>query len=269
MKFTLTKATRLLLLVGAGAGIAGVASKAPRTAAGPGLTTQQDLQGLYGETFNHRRTHNGKIAKLDLDGDFNYDGVISNDDPADNGLIQTTPPGLVLGQGEATRLLVRLSPYQLDVRAQVRFELTVRGINRAVKSGEFSSIDEELSSVGHVRVYADAEKKRLLLDSSKADSRSWSVVMQDLTPDSILNSVPRALFVEGVTPSMNYDGDVRIMARIVDTRADDAETQKGIKAAIAGLGFRPSFDHILLTVSDGPHRKAYVNGNVEKIWSNN
>jgi hypothetical protein len=241
--------------------------KAPVAGGAAGMRTSKDLLGAYGETFNHRRAHSGKIAKLDVDGDFNYDGVIDNNDPADNGLVQSEGAGLVLGVGELSRLAIRLSPYQQDVTTRVRFELEVTGINRAIKTGAFNSLEEENASVGRIRVWADAGRKQLLLDSAHGDRRVWSVEMDNLLPDTILNSVPRAVYVEGISPSGQYLGDLRLLARIIDVRADSAAQKRGLFSKLAGVGFRPSFDHILLTVQSYPHKKAYVNNNAEGIWS--
>jgi len=57
-----------------------------------------------------RRGHEGRLSefvKLDIDSDMNYDGTIDNYDPADQGLYETTPPGLILGKGEMAKLIIR------------------------------------------------------------------------------------------------------------------------------------------------------------------
>ena len=43
---------------------------------------------------------------------------IDNDDPADNGAFQQTPPGLVVGVGEMSKLILRLRPYRLDFKGR-------------------------------------------------------------------------------------------------------------------------------------------------------
>ncbi len=261
--------TYLLAACAAAVGVSLAGDKEPTAIPSSGKEfekTKRDLPGAYGETYTHRRAHNGKIAKLDLDGDFNYDGTISNDDPSDNGEVQQTAPGLYLGTGELTRMVIRLSPYQIDIQAKVRLELEVVGINRGDRSGEFRSLDEELSSMGHIRVWADAKRSQLLLDSQKSDSRVWSIVLPDLHPETVVQNAPRAIWVEGVKPSGSYAGDIRLMVRIMDVRGDKAE-KGGLTGAIAGMGFRPSFDHVLLTVGTSPHKKAFVNNNAEGVWS--
>lgn len=209
------------------------------------------------DIYSQRRAHSGKIAKLDLDGDFNYDGIVDNDDPSDNGLVQQTPPGMVLGTGEMTRMVIRFSPYQINIDTKVRFELSVAGINRGDKTGRYESLEQELASVGHIRVWADPDKKKLLLDSSKPDRRVWTMDLDNVNPESVIQ-VPHFVFVEGYKPSGKYAGDIRLLVRVVDVRAAEAEQKQGIAKALAGVGFRPSYDHVLLTVQSAPHAKSLV-----------
>lgn len=209
------------------------------------------------DIYSQRRAHSGRIAKLDLDGDFNYDGIVDNDDPSENGLVQQTPPGLVLGTGEMTRMVIRFSPYQINIDTKVRFELSVAGINRGDKTGRYDSLEQELASVGHIRVWADPEKKKLLLDSSKADHRVFTLDLEDVNPESVIR-VPHFIFVEGYKPSGKFAGDIRLLARVIDVRAAESEQKQGIAKALAGVGFRPSYDHVLITVQSAPHAKSLV-----------
>ena len=209
------------------------------------------------DIYSQRRAHSGRIAKLDVDGDFNYDGIVDNDDPSDNGLVQQTPPGMVLGTGEMTRLVIRFSPYQINIDTKVRFELSVAGINRGDKTGRYESLEQELASAGHIRVWADPDKKKLLLDSSKADRRVWTMDLDNVNPESVIR-VPHFVFVEGYKPSTRYAGDIRLLARVIDVRASEAEQKQGFAKALAGVGFRPSYDHVLFTVQSAPHAKSLV-----------
>jgi hypothetical protein len=228
------------------------------------VRTERDILGGYGTDIPYRRNATGKIAKLDLDGDFNYDGVIDNYDPGDNGLAQVTSPGMVLGKGEMTRMVIRLSPYQLDIDTRVRFEFSACGVNRGDKTGRFESLEQELSAVGHVRIWADAGKTKLLIDSSKADQRVFNLILPNLNPENTM-AVPRAVYVEGIKPSGTFSGDIRLLVRIVDVRADEAGQKRGLAKLIAGVGFRPSYDHVILTVADRPHAKSLVSAG--DIWS--
>ena len=118
--------------------------------------TKRDLPGDFHKYYGQRsalyRDKERRLAKLDIDGDMNYDGKIDNWDPADNGAFQQTPPGLVVGAGEMSKLILRLTPYRVDFRGEAVVTLEVAGINRAEKSGEFNSLDEELSATGKVKI---------------------------------------------------------------------------------------------------------------------
>ena len=176
-----------------------------------------------------------KLAKIDLDADFNYDGTIDNYDPTDNGSIQVTPPGLIVGVGELAKMIVRIRPYKEDRTGEAVFILDVSGINRTVESGEFESLDDEIASMGQVRVWSDAYKTELLVDSADPNLRRRIWTAEDGQP-------PTFFYVEGVRPSTT-EGDVRVLVSL-ESRRKVAET------------FDPSFDHNLVTVSVTPHPKA-------------
>ncbi len=229
--------------------------------------TEKDLAGdvsrYFGQRANLYRDNNRKLAKVDLDGDFNYDGTVNNDDPADNGAFQQTPPGLVVGVGEMSKLVLRITPYKIDYDGRAKVRIQVDGINRAVKTGEFAPGAEQ-AGMGHVIVWRDATRKEKILDSRDPNMRSHEWTIENRTPANIM-SIPRTLYVEGVTPSPAYSGDVRIILSVFDdnpalANAADADPRKWIKS------FRPSFDHILLTVRAQPQPKDFVNGNAEGVW---
>ena len=225
---------------------------------------QKTKRDLPNESHSH--PNHGKLAKLDLDGDFNYDGVVSNSDRNDNGEVQEIPPGLVVGVGELTQMVIRLTPHKVALNARTRIELEVIGINRSVASGDFGSLREEIASMGHIRVWADSKRSKLLLDSQKTGSRIWTMPLEDLRPDGIM-AAPRVIWVEGVRASGAHTGDIRLDVRLVDERRESDIQKGGVAAAVAKMGFRPAFDHVLLTVARAPHKKAFVNGNLERVWS--
>lgn len=260
-----------------------------------GTPTDRDLPGdatkYYGQRPNQYRDIGRRLAKLDLDGDFNYDGVIDNDDPADNGAFQQTPPGLVLGTGELSKLVLRLRPYHLDFKGRAVVSIQVDGINRADKSGRFASMDEEMASVGHIRVWKDASRNQLILDSQDPNRRLFEWAIDDSKyPANVPGIVPRTLYVEGVSESGEYSGDIRLLVK-VQHRAEGATTTQfdsekgglGAKDAKGGLGKEPieepersktvklkrfatGYDHILLTVQRLPHPKEFVDSNNDGVW---
>lgn len=231
--------------------------------------TDMDLAGdvsrYFGQRANLYRDNNRKLAKIDLDADFNYDGTVNNDDPADNGAFQQTPPGLVLGKGELSKLVIRLTPYKIDYQGRAKVKLQVDGINRDDKSGKFAE-GSEASGMGHIRVWRDASKKEKILDSSDPNLRSFEWTLDSRTPAN-LQIIPRTLYVEGVSPSPRHAGDIRLLITVFDDNPNYAMNPKNkIDPRHWIKTFRPSYDHILLTVRPGAHEKNYINENSEGVW---
>lgn len=269
INFTLSRSKMAALLV---AGLCApflAEAQVPIERSAVGTPTDKDLAGdvsrYFGQKADLDRDRNRKLAKLDLDGDFNYDGTINNDDPADNGAFQQTPPGLVLGTGEMSKLIVRLTPYKIDYQGRAKVKLEVSGINRDVKTGEFGSVDEEIANMGHVVVWADAAKKEKLIDSRDPNMRSYEWTLDDRTFPANLQVVPRILYVEGVKPSPRHLGDIRLLIKIYDDNPNyDSNPKYDPRRWVKT--FRPAFDHILLTVEPTPMEKHYINNNVEGVW---
>ncbi len=237
--------------------------------------TMRDLPGdyhkYYGQRRNQFRDVERRIAKIDLDADLNYDGVVSNEDPADGGAFEQTPPGLVIGEGEISQLIVRIRPYRVDYEGSAVVTLEVTGINRADRSGAFASFDQEAASTSHVRVWADRSRQRLLLDSADPTRRfyEWSVE-DELFPANIPNIVPRAVYVEGVSANGSYTGDMRILLTVSHRSKDEPsrlEAEEAPRKTKIFKRFRTAFDHILVTVSEQPQHKEFVRNNSDGVWS--
>lgn len=238
-----------------------------------------DFHKYFGQRVNSWRDRERQIAKLDLDADLNQDGMIQNNDPADGGAFEATPPGLILGEGELTRMIIRLLPYRVDFDGEVVVTLEVEGINRSVKSGEFSTLDEELSAMGHIRVWRNKDKKELLLDSKDPSKRVVEFTTQYKTyPYNLPIEVPRFVFIEGVKSSPQYTGDIRLLCtvshRSLGGAAEPVAVTEGKNAApvvpqqgnVNIKSFRTSFDHILFTVQKAPAPKEFINNNNEGAW---
>jgi hypothetical protein len=178
------------------------------------------------------------LAKVDIDGDFNYDGQIDNADPGDNGPVQTTPPGLIVHTGKLTKVVLRVSPKGLAFDGEAVVTLDVRGINRGDASGEFGSPDEAAAMTGRIRVYADAGKSQLLLDSVTKPSHSWSFT-QEVFNANQPNMLPRSLYIEGLKNSGQFAGDIALTATV----SYAGETKKKSP-------FKPAQDYFLLTVGE-------------------
>jgi hypothetical protein len=238
-----------------------------------------DFHKYFGQRVNSWRDRERQIAKLDLDADLNQDGMIQNNDPADGGAFEATPPGLILGEGEMTRMIIRLLPYRVDFDGEVVVTLEIEGINRSIKSGEFSTLDEELSAMGHIRVWRNKDKKELLLDSKDPSKRVVEFTTQYKTyPYNLPIAVPRFVFVEGLKSSPQYTGDIRLLCtvshRSLNGAAEPVAVTEGKNAApvvpqqgnVNIKSFRTSFDHILFTVQKTPAPKEFINNNNEGAW---
>jgi hypothetical protein len=245
---------------------------APPSAAKRVVETNRDLPGdfhkYYGQRSTLYRDKERKLAKLDIDGDMNYDGKIDNHDPADNGAFQQTPPGLVVGKGEMSKLIIRLTPYRVDFQGEAVVTLEVAGINRSNKSGEFKDLDDELASTGTVKIWRDLSKKELLIDSTNPDKRFCEWTVDDTKyPANLPGIVPRTVYVEGITPSPRFIGDIRILVT-VSHRAQGSSRERFSESRKKLLKrFRTSFDHLLVTVNPKPHQKEFINANAEKVWA--
>ena len=226
-----------------------------------------DFHHYYGQQVNQYKDIERKIAKLDLDMDLNYDGYIDNLDPADQGAFESTPPGAMIAAGEMTKALIRLTPYRVDYDGEVVVTFEIAGINRAVSSGEFQSFQEEQASVGHVRVWRDPQRRQLLLDSADPNKRYVEFLPDFHTyPYNLPTVVPRCIYVEGVSVSPRFLGDLRLL--VTCTHRAPGSNREGFSESRKRLfrAFRTSFDHILLTIVKEPVRKEFINNNAEGVW---
>ncbi|RBP48104.1 hypothetical protein DES53_101904 [Roseimicrobium gellanilyticum] len=239
-----------------------------------GNETLQDLPSdfhpYYGQKLNRYRDLNRRIAKLDLDADLNMDGVIRQGDPRDSGAFESTPPGLILGVGELTKVVVNLIPYRIDFAGDVVIGFEVGGINRNSPEGVFSSFEEEQRAVGRIRVWRDSTKKELLLDSADPARRIYEFSVDAMRyPANLPDAIPRTIFVEGVKTSGAYLGDMRLLATVSHREKGQgpSTTPTADKAQNPPFKrFRTAFDHILITVEPQPAKKEYVNNNAEGVW---
>lgn len=238
-----------------------------------GTETEMDLPSSYHKFFGQNVTYfkdeERKVARIDVDADLNYDGSISNEDPADNGAFEATPPGLVVGVGELSKVILRLRPYRIDFLGDVVVGIEVAGVNRASKSGRFESFEEEKATVGRIRVWKDQAKTELLLDSGDSNKLSYEFVMDASNyPANLPDAVPRALYVEGVSVSGEHAGDLRLLTTVsYRDKETEAQVPAGERKNLPQT-FRTAFDHMLFTVKSQPLKKSYINNNAEGVWIN-
>lgn len=222
----------------------------------------------YGQQVNKWKDSDRKVAKVDLDADLNLDGVISNSDPADGGAFEATPPGLQVGVGELTKVIVRVSPYRIEYDGEVVIGLELSGINRGARSGEFSSFEEEKANTGRVRVWKDADRVQLLLDSADPNKQyiEWATQFTQY-PYNLPNNLPRVVYVEGVDASKRYAGDLRLLLTCAHRKVGSTPQQFAESRKSLFKSYRTTYDHVLLTVLPRPIPKDFVNNNVEGVWS--
>jgi hypothetical protein len=235
------------------------------------LETQMDaptsFHKYFGQRINNWRDSERMIAKVDLDSDLNYDGVTNNNDPQDGGAFEATPPGLQIGVGEMSRMILRVIPYRVDFDGEVVVSLEVSGINRADASGEFASFEDEINATGRVRVWKDSARKVLLLDSADPNKRyvEFSTQYREY-PYNLPNVLPRSVFVEGVKPSAQFTGDLRVLATVSHRTPGTSPESFATSRRKLLKSFRTTFDHILVTVRPEPIPKEFINNNAEGNW---
>ncbi|MEQ1748890.1 MAG: hypothetical protein ABL974_05680, partial [Prosthecobacter sp.] len=165
-----------------------------------GIETNNDLPGdfhpYYGQKLNRYRDLDRRIAKLDMDADINMDGVIRQNDPRDQGAFEQTPPGLIIGKQEMSKVFIDIMPYRVDFQGFAVVSLEVAGLNRATQSGNFGSFEEEQAAVGRIKVWRDIDRKQLLLDSGDPSRRSVEFVVPAMRyPANLPTVIPRTVYI--------------------------------------------------------------------------
>lgn len=246
---------------GASAAVAASAQKGGAGQAFPGKTLLDDpaandprvLPGIAPKGKHKERVT--RLSKIDLDGDLNYDGTINNEDPSNQGQLEYVPPGLEIGVGELTRLVIRHTVYDLEFAGQLAVTIEVAGINRESASGSFPAGGD--GEVGRIKVWRDETRAELLLDSGDPQklSKTWIYEKGKLS-----GGIPRTVCVEGVKTSGKFEGDLRLMAL-------SAQSPDGAATGSSSALSQTAFDHMLVTVRKTPVAKEFVNNNAEGVWS--
>lgn len=120
-------------------------------------------------TVANRKARGTSIGRVDIDSDMDYNGVISNDG-SESGDQESTPPGLVIGHKQMAKIVFRVTPYGSTGLAETDASklvcsLEVRALNQSRSNGQFSSEEAAGKASGHLRIWADDKRSRLLLDS--------------------------------------------------------------------------------------------------------
>jgi hypothetical protein len=200
------------------------------------------------------------LSKIDLDGDLDYDGTLDNTAEVGQGAREYVPPGLQIGVGEMTKLVVRYKTYENDFPGELYVTLEVAGINRFAATGAYAKDAEELESTGRIRVWKSPKKEVLFLDSGDLAKRvfEWKVDKK-LLKTGLPGTLPRVLYVEGVKESKTFEGDLRLLI------SSSHSLSEGENRSPSGI-YRTAYDHILFTVLEEPVEKAFINNNAEGVW---
>lgn len=139
------------------------------------------------------------LGQVSISADFNYDGQIWGGEGKNT---KVTPPGLIIGTDEMAKIAVSCIPTaeylpQVGTPAvKMKFHklaiiLDVRGVDLSRKNGRFRSLEDELDKCGRVLIWADKDRRRLLLDSADPSKRRM------MWPYSEVYPLPH-LYLEGV-----------------------------------------------------------------------
>lgn len=189
-----------------------------------------------------------------------YEGAISNESAGDGGVREYVPPGLQLGEGELTKVVIRFKTYETMYPGDIFVKMEISGIDRFATNGKFSSDSSEKESTGRIRVWSTPQKKELLLDSGDPQKRSveWKVDKEKYSRGEPGN-VPRVVYVEGVEKSPKFEGDLRLLV-------SSSHSMGGGETRAPSSMYHTAFDHILFTVRESPIPKAFINNNAEGVW---
>ena len=196
-----------------------------------------------------------RLTKIDLDSDLDYDGTINNEEASDQLSAEHVPPGLELGVGELTRMVLRLKVYDEAFAGDLDVSLEVTGINRDSASGSFPAGDS--GKVGRIKVWRDQARTELLLDSGDSSKlvKTWTYEKGKRS-----GGIPKMVYVEGVEAAPKANGDLRLM--VISSPRSEGSVGGG-KSSL----YRPAFDHLLVSVLKDPVEKDFINNNLEGVWS--
>lgn len=199
---------------------------------------------------------NTPLGKVGINADFNYDGQIWG---TEGGNAKVTPPGLLIGSDEMTKVLLSCNPDPVYLpqegspKVVMRFHklaviLDVRGIDLSKKNGQYRSLDREIEKCGRILVWADKNRKILLLDSSDPTRRRlvWSYA----------DSVPLPhVYVEGVQAAQPGG------AHFITWELDDSFGQNAIQRF---FGEPAVWDRLMLSVRPSGLTKPNVDS--DPVW---
>lgn len=173
-------------------------------------------------TVVNRKVKNTSIGRVDIDSDLNYDGVITNDG-SEGGGEESSPPGQIIGHKQMTKVVFRITPYGTPERTETDAEkvvcsLEVRALNQSRSNGQFPSEEAANKASGHLRVWADDKRSKLLLDSR--DKGKCRIEWKINAPDA-----PAFVYVECAEPS-SAEAIFALTLNIDDTSSKEYTAKK-------------------------------------------
>jgi hypothetical protein len=205
--------------------------------------------------FSGPRIQNS-LGTVSISADFNYDGHVWAGEGQGT---KVTPPGLIIGTDEMAKIAVSCTPtadYLPQIgtpKVKMNFHklaiiLDVRGVDLGKKNGRFRSLDAELEKCGRVLIWADKDRKRLLLDSADPTKRRMMWPYAEVYP------LPH-LYVEGVQACQPGG------AYIFTWELDDSNGQNWFKRC---LGQPSVWDRMMLSVHPIGSPKPHVDS--DPVW---
>jgi hypothetical protein len=196
------------------------------------------------------------LGQVSIGADFNYDGQIWSGEGKDT---KITPPGLIIGTDEMAKIAISCVPStdylpaQGTPKVKMKFHklaviLDVRGVDLGRKDGKFRTLEDELYKCGRVIVWADKERKRLLLDSADPSKRRLMWPYAEVYPQP-------HLYVEGVR-ACRPGG-----AYLFTWELDDSNGQNWLQRC---FGEPSVWDRMMLSVHPVGCRKPHVDK--DPVW---
>lgn len=196
------------------------------------------------------------LGKISINADFNYDGLIHG---GEGGMAKVNPPGLIIGTDEMAKIAVSCIPSPAFLpqvgspKVSMKFHklaiiLDVRGVDLGRKNGKFRSLNDELDKCGRVLIWADKNRKCLLLDSADPSKRRLMWPYAEVYP------LPH-LYVEGVQASRPGG------AYIFTWELDDSNGQNCFQRF---FGEPSIWDRMMLSVHPVGSRKPNVDN--DPVW---
>jgi hypothetical protein len=240
-KYSLTSLTVLLLSISS-------VYAWPPGGFGPGWSFNRVLGARAWRTVPGNGVFAGDVT---LTFDANKDGKITAKDNNKAYLpLKTRTPGLSLhGKGllkvEFEALAIQ-PPLYANYHRNPSFQdyktvagLEINGINLLQRSGKFVSFEEEYNACGRVKVWLDAGRTNLLLDSGDYRHRRVEWLLAE-------GQVPKYVYVEAVVPGRTGSA-FRLTASI-----DDSNQNVVLDDLV---GRRTAYDHLIFNAAPGSYSK--------------